>query len=171
MAQGRMVRWWGPVLVLYGAMLVGGCEATPPVDPSAPLPPLADAAPLASNEASRLGQLDLAAGNDGLAEQHFRTAVEKNANDAEAWLGLAAAYDNLKRFDLADRAYDRAIRLSGRTFEIVNNIGYSYLLRGDRARALAELQEAAAMRPDSVVVRNNIALLRSGDLPNRIANP
>ncbi|MDX7951719.1 hypothetical protein P7D22_11125 [Lichenihabitans sp. Uapishka_5] len=149
--------------------LLGGCETAPVVD--APAPPLPDVAPLASNELSRLGRLDLAAGNSGLAEQHFRGAVEKNGNDADAWLGLAAAYDNLKRFDLADRAYDHAIKLQGTTFEIINNLGYSYLLRGDRTRALAELQKAAAMQPNNDVVRNNILLLRSGDLPNRSANP
>src|SRR5580698_3725351 len=53
--------------------------------------------------------------NFGLAEKSFRTAVEKHPNDAEAWVGLAASYDRLRRFDLADRAYREAIRLVGRT--------------------------------------------------------
>jgi Flp pilus assembly protein TadD len=43
--------------------------------------------------------------NCGLAEKHFRAAVEKHPRDAEAWIGLAASYDRLRRFDLADRAY------------------------------------------------------------------
>ena len=45
-------------------------------------------------------------GSYGLAERHFRKAVELHPRDAESWVGLAASYDRLKRFDLADRAYD-----------------------------------------------------------------
>ncbi|MES1154910.1 MAG: hypothetical protein ABUL48_00625, partial [Pseudorhodoplanes sp.] len=36
----------------------------------------------------------------GLAEQHFRRAVEQGPKSVEAWIGLAASYDKLKRFDL-----------------------------------------------------------------------
>ena len=49
-----------------------------------------------------------------MAERHFRKAVELHPRDAESWLGLAASYDRLKRFDLADRAYQETIRWSGR---------------------------------------------------------
>jgi len=52
--------------------------------------------------------------NYGLAEKSFRSAVEKHPRDAEAWVGLAASYDRLHRFDLADRAYQEAIRIVGR---------------------------------------------------------
>ena len=47
--------------------------------------------------------------NYGLAEQHFRRAAERLPRDGEAWLGLAASYDRLKRYDLADRAYSQAL--------------------------------------------------------------
>jgi Flp pilus assembly protein TadD len=95
----------------------------------------------------------------GLAEQHFRRAVEKGPNDVEAWIGLAASYDKLKRFDLADRAYAQAIRLVGPTTEILNNQGYSYLLRGDRRRARATLLQAQAKDPGNPYVQNNLNLL------------
>ena len=108
-----------------------------------------------------MGRQDLAASNSGLAEQHFREAAEKNSDDSYAWIGLAAAYDNLKRFDLADKAYAQAIRLKGETASIINNIGYSYYLRGDRARALAQLQRAASLDPTNPVVINNMRLVRS----------
>src|SRR5262245_5121035 len=67
--------------------------------------------------------------NYGLAERHFRRAVEARPRDAEAWIGLAACYDQLRRFELADRAYNQAIGLIGRTPEVLNNLGYSYMLR------------------------------------------
>src|SRR5688500_2106116 len=51
-----------------------------------------------------LGKDHYRAENYGLAEMHFRRAAETSRSDAEAWLGLAASYDQLKRFELADRA-------------------------------------------------------------------
>ena len=57
------------------------------------------------NDELNLGKKHYRANNFGLAEKHFRLAVEKHPRDAEAWLGLAASYDRLRRFDLADRAY------------------------------------------------------------------
>ena len=67
--------------------------------------------------------------------------------DAEAWLGLAASYDRLRRFDLADRAYAQAIGIVGPTAEILNNQGYSYMLRGDYKRARAETARGPAQGP------------------------
>ena len=100
-------------------------------------------------------------GNYGLAEKHFRTAVESHPRDAEAWLGLAASYDRLRRFDLADRAYAQAIRIVGPTAAILNNQGYSYMLRGDYKRARATLLKAKAKDPDNKYVANNLRLLQT----------
>jgi tetratricopeptide (TPR) repeat protein len=60
--------------------------------------------------------------NYGLAERYFRKAVEAGPRDAEAWLGLAAAYDRLKRFELVDRAYNEVLRIAGPTPEILKAI-------------------------------------------------
>ncbi len=98
-------------------------------------------------------------GNFGLAERYFRRAAEAGPRDAEAWLGLAASYDRLKRFNLADRAYAQVLRLTGATPEVLNNIGYSYILRGDYQRAGHKLREALAKDPDNQYVRTNIELI------------
>ena len=97
--------------------------------------------------------------NYGLAEQHFRRAAETTPRDGEAWLGLAASYDRLKRYDLADRAYREALSIYGPRAEVVNNIGYSYLLRGDLRRARSKFAEAAAKDPENPTIANNIALV------------
>jgi len=97
--------------------------------------------------------------NYGLAEKHFRKAVETHAASPEAWMGLAASYDQLGRFDFADRAYEQLLKLAGRRPEIVNNMGYSHYLRGDQKKARELLLEARAGMTDPTVVDANIALL------------
>jgi Flp pilus assembly protein TadD len=98
-------------------------------------------------------------GSYGLAERHFRKAVEMHPRDAESWIGLAASYDHLKRFDLADRAYQQAIKLIGATPEVMNNQGFSYMLRGDYRRARSMLVAAQAKDPKSPYIANNLRLL------------
>jgi Flp pilus assembly protein TadD len=100
--------------------------------------------------------------NYGLAEKHFRKAVELKADNAEAWMGLAASYDELGRFDFADRAYGQLLKVAGRKPQIVNNMGYSQLLRGNRKKAKALLLEAKAGMADPTVVNANLALLNKG---------
>ena len=97
----------------------------------------------------------------GLAERHFRRAVELHPRDLEAWIGLAASYDRLRRFDLADRAYEQAMKIAGPTPEILNNMGYSYMLRGDYRRARETLLQAQAQDPGNPYIRNNIELLEA----------
>lgn len=95
----------------------------------------------------------------GLAEHYFRRAVESHPKDGEAWIGLAAAYDRLKRFDLADRAYVQALQVVGPTPEVLNNMGYSYMLRGDYTRAREKLAAAKAGDPNNPYIINNLTLL------------
>jgi len=124
-------------------------------------PVSADAGLLGSDpyDALSLGKKQYRANNFGLAEKYFRHAAELRPRDAEAWLGLAASYDRLRRFDLADRAYAQAIGIVGPTTEILNNQGYSYMLRGDYKRARAKLVIAQRQDPGNKFVLNNIQLL------------
>lgn len=148
-------------------LLSAGC-VSPPSEGVAFVPGVEPTRP-AFNEAYETGRLNLAAGNHGLAERNFREAVERNASDTASWIGLAAAYDNLGRYALADRAYDQAIAQAGETLQILNNRGYSYLLRGDGGRALIQFERALALDPANPVIHNNIGLLRLGQRPTRSA--
>ena len=98
-------------------------------------------------------------GKFGLAEKHFRLAVEKTPRNAEAWLGLAASYDQLRRFDLADKAYTSLRQLVGDRPSILNNIGYSYILRSDLEKAKYKLLEAYNKDPGNPHILNNIEIL------------
>jgi Flp pilus assembly protein TadD len=76
-----------------------------------------------------------------------------------SWIGLAASYDRLGRFDLADQAYAAATKLEGVTVRLLNNEGYSYMLRGDLKAARAKFQSALKLDPNNQTTLNNIKLL------------
>jgi Tetratricopeptide repeat len=114
-----------------------------------------------SDQPLRLGLEHFGRGNYGMAERYFRDAVEKAPRDVTAWVGLAASYDRLRRFDLADQAYAQALKLRGPTLQILNNQGYSYMLRGDFVRAREKFQHAYKLDPYSPTIQNNLQLLSS----------
>lgn len=97
--------------------------------------------------------------NYGLAAQSYQKAVELTPKDAEAWLGLAASYDHLRRFDLADQAYERVLKLGADNAAILNNAGYSQLLRGDLKSARKFLLRAYELDPTNPYIQNNLKLL------------
>lgn len=172
-------------LIVCVGLMLAGCNAatnaslsdslkdTPGADAFAAAPPSGANAPF--GEPTPEGRLlgadpgdDLAtgkayfrSGNYGMAERYFRRAVEQHPTDAEAWLDLGASYDHVKRFDLADRAYAQAIKLAGVKVEILNNQGYSYMLRGDKARAYEKLSEALRRSPGNPYVMSNLRLLQA----------
>ena len=142
-----------------------GSIVTQPAEPDAsgePVAPLAKPGLLGDdpNDDLQLGKKYFRANNFGLAEKSFRSAVEHRPRDAEAWVGLAASYDRLHRFDLADRAYAEAIRLIGPTAEILNDQGFSYMLRGDYARAHRSCEQAQAKDPAQPLCSGQSAIAR-----------
>jgi Flp pilus assembly protein TadD len=112
-----------------------------------------------SDQPLRLALENFNRGNYGIAQRYFRDAVEKAPKDASAWIGLAASYDHLGRFDLADQAYVEAFRLVGETTALLNNRGYSHLLRGDLVAARKDFLKAYAREPHNPIILNNLRLL------------
>ena len=98
-------------------------------------------------------------GEYGLAERYFRQAVEERYQNVEAWLGLAASYDNLKRFEEADRAYNVLEKMVGHTPTVLNNLGYHYMLKGEFGSAEHALLTAQAKDPYNPLICANLALL------------
>jgi hypothetical protein len=147
------------IIMISGCQDVGSISAVGPIPVTGQNP--GDVKYYPSDEPLRLGLQRFNEGNFGLAQQYFQDAVEKTPKDVAAWIGLAASYDRLARFDLADRAYASAVRLAGHTQAILNNEGYSYLLRGDLNHARAKFQAALKLDPNNQTTLNNIALLDS----------
>ena len=88
-----------------------------------------------------------------------RTPWKRRPKDVTAWIGLAASYDKIRRFDLADQAYAQAIRLGGVTVQILNDQGYSYMLRGNLSAARRRFEKAYSLDPTNPVIINNLELL------------
>lgn len=152
-----------------GALGLGGCFLAEPAPPdiSEGVPPIttptvkrdADVQYYPSDEPLRLAIEQFNRGNYGVAQRYFSDAVEKAPRDASAWIGLAASYDHLGRFDLADDAYRHAVRLTGETTALLNNRGYSYMLRGDLVAARRDFLRAYEREPGNPIIINNLKLL------------
>jgi len=152
------------------AIALGGCFVTDPIQGKVVadgVPPIttptvardADVRYYPSDEPLRLAIEHFNRGNYGLAQQYFRDAVEKAPKDGSAWIGLAASYDHLGRFDLADQAYRQALKLVGETVALLNNRGYSYMLRGNLIAARKYFLKAYEREPGNPIILNNLKLL------------
>ena len=70
----------------------------------------------------------------------------------------------------ADEAFKTAADLSPQEAEVLNNQGYSYMLRGDYARARAKLDQARRLDPNNRFVQNNLALLAASAHTDKAIN-
>jgi len=89
-----------------------------------------------------------------------------------AWSARGAVADQRRDWAEADFAYDRALKLAPSNANVLNNRGWSLLLRGDWAEALPLLERAAELAPDVRRIADNLELARAAladDLPRRIA--
>jgi len=150
-------------VALFG---LAGCNTLPEsaldqVAPTATVQEPADVKYYPSDQPLRMGLEHFSRGDYGLAQRYFRDAVEKAPKDATAWIGLAASYDRLRRFDLADQAYAATVKLTGETVQTLNDQGYSYMLRGDLVKARRKFLKAYELDPTNPTIINNLALLNS----------
>ena len=95
----------------------------------------------------------------GYSATLYKRVVDLTPKDPQGYVGLAASYDRLNRFDLSDRVYASLFQLTGGTAQYYNNIGYSYLLRGNLTLALTNFRKAKRLDPSNLVVADNIQML------------
>jgi Flp pilus assembly protein TadD len=158
-----------PMLILSSlvALSASGCQTSPFTENSA----FADSSDTlrdtpavdfyASDKPTVQGLAYFEAGHYGKAQASFKRATEVTPTDGLAWLGLAASFDRLRRFDAADVAYRQAAKYLGNRPEYYNNVGYSYLLRGNLREARRFFVKAYELDPSNPVTANNLTLLRS----------
>jgi Flp pilus assembly protein TadD len=53
--------------------------------------------------------------------------------------------------------------LTGETVQILNNEGYSYMLRGDLAKARVKFSRANQLDPENPTIVNNLELLNASN--------
>jgi tetratricopeptide (TPR) repeat protein len=97
-------------------------------------------------------------------------AVDSPTASWKAWNARAVLADLAHDWPMADHCYARASEIAPEQGEIINNQGWSLLLRGDWAGALLRFERAAALKPSSARVSNNLELARSAlaaELPGR----
>ncbi len=90
----------------------------------------------------------------------YRRVVELEPKNPQGYVGLSASYDRLGRFDLSDRVYASLYQISGPSAQYYNNVGYSYMLRGNLGEAVRNLRKAASLDPDNAVIENNLVILQ-----------
>lgn len=98
-------------------------------------------------------------GHYGQSAAFYKRVVELSPKDPEGYVGLSASYDRLGRFDLSDRVYATLYELKGGTAQYFNNVGYSYMLRGNFSEAMKNFRRAQKLDPENLVVANNIQIL------------
>jgi len=144
------------VALIIAAALLAGCAGS-----------LGDMRPIMAVDGKRVDMQDAAGkgrallltGQYGLAIDALTQVVHAEPGNVRALALLAVAYDHLKRYDLADRYHAEALQIDPNSVAALNNWGYSYLVRGDKARATGLLQRAAAVSRDQPIVAANLALV------------
>ena len=89
-----------------------------------------------------------------------------------SWNARGVLADSMRDWAVADEAFSRARSLAPTEADIVNNLGWSKLLRGEWADAVPLFLEAATLDPKSERIANNLELARAAtaaDLPQRRA--
>jgi Flp pilus assembly protein TadD len=97
-------------------------------------------------------------GREGEALPVLKKAVAEYPQSWRAWNALGGAYDDQRKWTEADDAYAHALAASDAPAIVINNRGYSYLLRNRLDEATADFVEALRQRPDLETARTNLRL-------------
>jgi transcriptional regulator GlxA family with amidase domain len=90
----------------------------------------------ARGRALQMASIDLDTGNTESAIATYRSLVAQNANDTNAWMGLARALHSAKRFEEAIPAFERAAKSPQERGPAWFNIACAYALLGRRDQAI-----------------------------------
>ena len=156
--RGGRAAFRGRTLILMvGLGLLSGCSPNMATDPGQTIP--SSVPSVRPGTELPTAKTNFETGNFGYAARYFEMALKASPGSMEACLGLAASYDWLHRFDLADRTYGQCRTIGGETFIYHNNIGFSYYLRGEYDKASINLAQARALQPGHPVVENYLRIL------------
>ena len=127
-------------------------------------------APADTMLAEHAGIAALRVGDLERARRWLERATGSPSASWRAWNARGALADLQGDRTAADAAYDKAARIAPDRAEVINNQGWSLLLRGNWREALARFERAAERDPKSTRIANNLELARAAlasDLPQR----
>lgn len=121
----------------------------------------------AAPAATGAGIASLRLGRPAEARAYLLKAVASDPRDARAWNALGVIADGLREWDAADHAYRAALAIQPDDPAMLNNHGYSLILRRRFAEAAGFLARASAAAPNDGVIRTNFELAEavSGQYP------
>jgi len=94
------------------------------------------------------------------AKTELMKAAPFKTGDARTLMALGIAADMTEDFRLSDRVYEKLLTLGSDQATLFNNMGYSYMLRGDLSKAADYLAEAARRSPKDETIKNNLSMLK-----------
>jgi hypothetical protein len=94
----------------------------------------------------------LALGNAGLALEGFRKALRERPDSVDALVGIAACYEQMGRYDLARKNYERALALTPRDPVLLNTLAALLQRQGKPAMAAQFRSEAAQLAAASAAL-------------------
>jgi Flp pilus assembly protein TadD len=120
----------------------------------------------------------------GKADKALPVLMQARQMIADDWtiiVAMGVAYDQLKDYPNARQCYEAALAISPNNPSILNNLGLSYMMAGDKASASKFLLAAASAPGATAQIRANLALVSSkepaqsanaaGDTPAEPATP
>ena len=105
-----------------------------------------------------LGHLNATLGKDDLALQEFQRALQINARDADALIGIAGAYEHMGRVADAEANYQRAIALRPDYWDGYNALGDFYDRQKRVQDAIAQYRRIIELTPDNTAAYNNLGI-------------
>ncbi len=97
-----------------------------------------------ADESYATGKRLLAADDPVGALAAFKRSLTVSPNSVDALNAIGVSYDQLGRTDLARSFYEAGLAIDPASPRLLNNLGYSLFISGDRAAAIAPLRLAAA---------------------------
>ena len=106
-----------------------------------------------------IGLVELQRGYLDTAKESLRLAVDMDENLWRSWNGLAQIYAYEYNWEETDRSYASALENSGGQQHVIyNNMGVSYLARGEQKNAIEAFDSALSYAPDLDVTQTNYKL-------------
>ena len=149
--------------MIYCLLLLAGCTTSYALlDSIRPVFQTGGEATLAQETSSyKKGKQLFTEGKYGLALEAFRQANAQNPNSVNVLNGIAACYDQLQRYDLANSYYFKALKVQPNSVKTLNNLAYSYMLQNRYADAQKILQLALSYKPDNARSTHNLGIVYS----------